>query len=151
VFWYSSPLRGAIRYESHVARLLTVGPDVWAVATQSVVPEAVTNHDDFGGVFCGALSSLHDLLADAGVPVPASWLPLTYGRDAPAGQAFDRSVPTSGLVTVDEIPMTSFFWRGDRVSAGVGIRGWTAVGFAFPSYSFGRIALESVQPETADG
>ncbi|WP_433890086.1 hypothetical protein [Streptomyces sp. CA-111067] len=109
-----------------------------------VVGEVVDNHDDFGGVFCGGLQGLRDMFERAGLPVPASWSPLTDERDVPAGAAFDRSAPGSDMITVDGTPMMSFFWHGADVSAGVGVRGWTSIAFAFPRRAYRGIELVTI-------
>jgi hypothetical protein len=88
------------------------------------------------------LFSLQDALTEADVSVPASWRTLTDEREVPAGEAFERSAATPGLILVDQTPTLALFWRGDgALSAGVVVDGWTAVGFAYPAEFDGRVAL----------
>lgn len=144
MFWYDPAPQGDVRRDQPTSRLVTQGRRAWAVVTRKVVAaEAVVNHDDFGGIFCATLSSLQDVLAEAEVPIPRSWWPLTDQRDAPAGEAFDRSAPSPGLIRVDRAPTLALFWRDGPVSAGVIVNGWTAVGFTYPADAHGHVALES--------
>lgn len=148
MLWYSHAPQGDLRRDSPNSRLVTQGTHAWAVVAQNVVAaEAVENHDDFGGIFCYTLDSLQDVLAEAGVPIPASWLPLTTGRAAPAGEAFDQSAPRPGLVLVDGAPQLALFWHDGPVSAGVVVNGWTAVGFVYPKGYQGHIALETLRAQ----
>lgn len=80
MLWYTHAPQGDLRRDSPNSRLVTQGTHAWAVVRQNVVAaEAVENHDDFGGIFCYILDSLQDVLAEADIPIPASWLPLTTG------------------------------------------------------------------------
>jgi len=145
MLWYSHNPQGDTRRDSPNSRLVMQGTDVWAVVTRSVVAaEAVANHDDFGGIFCATLDGLQDVLTEAGIPVPATWLPLTTERDVPAGEAFDRSTPTPGLVQIDGAPRLALFWHDGSLSTGVVIDGWTAVGFVYPTAVDSGVALKTL-------
>lgn len=150
MLWYSHAPQGDLRRDSPNSRLVTQGTHAWAVVTQNVVAaEAVENHDDFGGIFCYTLDSLQDVLTEADIPIPASWLPLTTGRAAPAGEAFDQSAPQTGLVLVDGAPQLALFWHDRPVSAGVIINGWTAVGFAYPTHLRDQNALQTLSEQAS--
>jgi hypothetical protein len=115
---------------------------IWATVVHDIGPDALTNHDDFGGIFCNVLSAFEDLLVSAGQTMPESVAPLISGRSQPAGRAFDESAPQLGLVLIDHQPAACYRWEGRGMSTGVAVHGWHAVGFICPDSYRDVVSLE---------
>lgn len=45
--------------------------------------------------------------------------------------------------------MIAVFWHDERVSAGVIVDGWTAVGFTYPTEFHGRVSLDRLDSKTS--